>query len=124
KNTKGDRPMLHIISLLRSYLSSLALCILVIVAGQSHVFGQKAHKEVMPGSAPFTESFQDMIQRDQQRQIIPGATPEIRSAPTELEENTGIERTIPSGNEFHAPPEATVEAPQTIGTNFAGVSLI
>src|SRR2546421_999297 len=81
---------------------ALALCIFVIGAGQSQVFGQKAHKEVLPGSAPFTESFQDMIQRDRQRQIIPGATPELREGPPE-QEITGIERTIPPGNEFHAP---------------------
>src|ERR1043166_3672954 len=105
--------------------SSLApvICIILIAAGNAVVFGQRVQKQVLPGSAPFTESFEDMIRRDQQRQIVPGATPEFRLAPEEMEEIPSIKRTVPSDNEFQAPVSPVTEAPQTIGTAFPGASL-
>jgi len=105
------------------FVSRFAIATLLLLSGIAIAFGQKTPKVILPGSAPFTESFQDMIQRDQQRQNIPGAAPEIREAPSE--EINGIERTIPRGNEFQALARAMpiVAAPQTIGTSFQAINL-
>jgi hypothetical protein len=104
-------------------VTSFAFCLLLVPGFGQQVSGQQTRRITSPGSAPFTESLQDMIQRDQQRRTAPqGEYPRIIEAPSE--EILGLERKAPLENTFPRvilPP--TLDAPQTIGQTFQTINL-